>query len=131
MTASLIAPDVDRLREACIRHEPRLHRGLADAPRPAEPADPSRTRYVQDAVSRLPARNHVACTQTSSCTSTRSPRIAPFMLETAPFMLETAPVMPRSGDMLLTAPNGVTRHVVVLDELNARPLAALHKGEGA
>ena len=33
--------------------------------------------------------------------------------------------------MLLTAPNGVTRHVVVLDELNARPLAALHKGEGA
>jgi hypothetical protein len=93
-------------------------------------------------VSRLPARNHVACTQTSSCTSTSSPRIAPFMLETAPFMLETAPfmletapVMPRSGDMLLTAPNGVTRHVaeevVVLDELNARPLAALHKGEGA
>ena len=37
--------------------------------------------------------------------------------------------------MLLTAPNGVTRYVaeevVVLDELNARPLAALHKGEGA
>ena len=54
-----------------------------------------------------------------------------FMLETAPFMLETAPFMPRSGDMLLTAPNGVTRHVVALDELNARPLAALHKGEGA
>ena len=57
------------------------------------------------------------------------------MLETAPFMLETAPCMPRSGDMLLTAPNGVTRYVaeevVVLDELNARPLAALHKGEGA
>jgi hypothetical protein len=42
MMASLIAPDVDHLREACIRHEPRLHRGLADAPRPAEPADPSR-----------------------------------------------------------------------------------------
>jgi hypothetical protein len=60
---------------------------------------------------------------------------APLMLDTAPLMLETAPCMPRSGDMLLTAPNGVTRHVaeevVVLDELNARPLAALHKGEGA
>ena len=81
LMASLIAPDVDRPRKACIRHDPRLHRGLANAP----------------ILGLLSLRILLALGVQDAVLCILDP-IAPGMLDMAPFSLDTAP------GMLETAP---------------------------